>query len=212
MAFLSEKKVNFIISKKSNNGQLAPLGTAEKMDIENKLGGWRMQRVGKSDVIATNEDLQTLPTLRDVKKMQLTEMQNNAKENIRSRFGIPRDLLDAYTGTNSGSTYENQQFAEARFTLNNVKNITDSWLYSLEKKNSQYFSNGNKLVGSYEHMPSVVAINTKLKNDGFKAKAEALIKFFEAFEKSKALGIEINYEDFLKQNGFEEFLKSQTSE
>lgn len=212
MAFLSEKKVNFIISKKNNNGQLAPLGTAEKMDIENKLGGWRMQRVGKSDVIATNEDLQTLPTLRDVKKMQLTEMQNNAKENIRSRFGIPRDLLDAYTGTNSGSTYENQQFAEARFTLNNVKNITDSWLYSLEKKNPQYFANGNKLVGSYEHMPSVVAINTKLKNDGFKAKAEALIKFFEAFEKSKSLGIEINYNDFLRENGFEEFLKSQKAE
>lgn len=208
MAFLSGKKANWIISKKAAAGSLAPLGAGEKKQIETELS-----RNRKDDVIATNEDLSLLNLTRDNRKMQMIEMQNNAKENVRSKFGIPRDLLDAYTGTNSGSTYENQQFAEARFTLNNVKNITDSWLYSLEKKNKSLFADrGHKLIGSYEHMPAIVAINTDLKNKGFKSKAEALIKFLEAFEKSRGLGIELNYEDFLKENGFEEFLKSQTAE
>lgn len=208
MAFLSGKKANWIISKKATAGSLAPLGAGEKKQIEIELS-----RTRQNDVVATNEDLQLLNITRDNRKMQMIEMQNNAKENVRSKFGIPRDLLDAYTGTNSGSTYENQQFAEARFTLNNVKNITDAWLYSLEKKNKTLFADrGHKLVGTYEHMPAIVAINTDLKNKGFKSKAEALIKFLEAFEKSKGLGIELNYADFLKENGFEEFLKSQTAE
>lgn len=218
MAFLSGKNVNWIASKKNNAGQLAPLGDAEKMDIETKLSGNSSRygaRMGKSDVIATNEELSLLNLTRDNRKMQMIEMQNNAKENIRVKFGIPRDLLDAYTGTNSGSTYENQQFAEARFTLNNVKNITDSWLYSIENKEKMrvhFKDKGHKLIGTYEHMPSIIAVNAKLKNEGFKAKSEALIKFFEAFEKSKGLGIQLNYEDFLMDNGFEQFLKTQSTE
>lgn len=215
MAFLSGKNVNWIVSKKAAAGSLAPLGAGEKQQIETNLSGNGKYgtRQGKSDVIATNEDLSILNLTRDNKKMQMIEMQNNAKENVRSKFGIPRDLLDAYTGTNSGSTYENQQFAEARFTLNNVKNITDSWLYSLEKKNKSLFADkGHKLIGTYDHMAAIVAINSVLKNQGFKAKAEALIKFLEAFEKAKGLEIELNYEDFLKENGFEEFLKTQSTQ
>ena len=208
MAFLSSKKANWIISKNNNLGELKDLDQGEKAQIESKLS-----RKIKDDVVATNEDLKVLNLTRDARKMQMVEMQNNAKENIRSRFGIPRDLLDAFNGSNSGSTYENQQFAEARFTLNNVKNITDSKLYALEKKNKSYFADrGHKLIGTYDHMPSIVAVNSVLKNNGFKAKAEALLKFLEAFEKSKGLGIELNYEDFLKENGFEEFIKTQTSQ
>lgn len=208
MAFLSAKKVNWILSKKAAVGTLAELGGGEKSQIENTLS-----RKRKDDVVATNEDLQLLNMTRDARKMQMIEMQNNAKENVRSRYGIPRDLLDAFTGSNSGSTYENQQFAEARFTSNNVKNITDSWLYSLEKKNPSMFENrGHKLIGTYDHMPSLVAINSVLKNNGFKAKAEALMKFLEAFEKSKGLGVELNYDAFLRENGFEEFLKTQSTQ
>lgn len=209
MAFLTGKKVNWILSRNAPTaGSIAPLGSEEKSQIENKLSQKR-----KNDVAATSESLSALNLTRDVKKMQIIEMQNNAKENVRSKFGIPRDLLDAYNGTNSGSTYENQQFAEARFTLNNVKNITDSWLYSLEKKSKSYFeTRGTRLVGTYDHMASIVAVNSVLKNNGFKAKAEGLYKFLEAFEKAQGLGIELNYEDFLSQNGFEEFLKTQVAE
>jgi len=215
MAFLSGKNVNWIVSKNSPTGSLAPLGGEEKADIERQLSGnGRYGSKGrKSDIVATNEDLSLLNLTRDNRKMQMIEMQNNAKENVRSRYGIPRDLLDAFTGSNSGSTYENQQFAEARFTSNNVKNITDSWLYSLEKKNPSMFENrGHKLIGTYDHMPSLVAINSVLKNNGFKAKADALMKFLEAFEKSKGLGVELDYDAFLRENGFEEFLKTQSTQ
>ena len=215
MAFLSGKNVNWILSKNNSTGNLAPLGGLEKSSIEREVSGNGKYgtRRGKSDIIATNEDLHLLNLTRDNKKMQMIEMQNNAKENIRSKYGIPRDLLDAYNGVSKGSTYENQQFAEARFTLNNVKNITDSWLYSLEKKNEKNFKDkGHRLIGTYDHMPSVVAVQSKLKNEGFKMKAEALVTFFDAFEKSKLAGIELDYQTFLKENGFEEFLKTQSTE
>ena len=213
MAFLSGKNVNWIISKKNNAGQLAPLSGGEKSQIETNLSGSGKYgtRRGKSDIIATNEDLQALNIQRDNRKMQMTEMQNNAKENIRVRHNIPRDLLDAFTGSNSGSTYENQTTAEARFALSSVKNITDSWLYSLESKNKTLFADkGHKLIGSYDHMASVSVVNDKLKNEGFKSKADALTSFLVAFEKSKSLGIELDYQTFLTDNGFTEFLKTQS--
>lgn len=65
--------------------------------LEQKLAGKkkygsRSNKVG--DVIATNEPLRALNVQRDNKKLQIIEMQNNAKENIRVRYGVPRDLLD----------------------------------------------------------------------------------------------------------------------
>ena len=146
-------------------------------------------------------------------KREIIEMQNNAKENIRSKYGIPRELIDAYNGSSKGSTYENQQYAEARFTLNSVKNITDSWLYSLEKQNPIHFKNkGHKLIGTYDHMPSVIGVQTKMRNEGFKAKGDALNVVLDAFVKSKELGIQFDYESFLKENGFEDFLTTQSTE
>lgn len=215
MMYLSGNNVNFIVSRKNNNPTITPLNQDQKQDIENKLSGrgeYGMAR-GKNDVIATNEDLQALSIQRDVGKMKMIEIQNNAKENIRSAYGVPRDLLDAYNGTNSGSTYENQQFAEARFTLNNVKNITDAFLYQLEKKMTAYFTKrGTRLIGTYDHMPSISVVNQKIKNEGAKSKAEALSAFFKAFDEAKNLGITDNYEDFAKITGFEGFINANSNE
>ena len=215
MAFLSGKNVNWIISKKNNIGQLAPLSGGEKSQIETNLSGNGKYgtRRGKSDVIATNEDLQVLSLIRDNKKLQMTEMQNNAKENIRVRHNIPRDLLDAFTGSNSGSTYENQTTAEARFTLGPVKNITDSMLYSLEKKNKALFADkGHRLIGTYDHMPSVSQYKLKLANESFKVRTEAIVSLYDAFIKGRDADININFEQFVKDNGFTEFIKPQSTE
>ena len=134
----------------------------------------------------------------------MVEFQNNAKENIRSAFSIPRDIMDATSGDTKGSTYENQQFAESRFINGNVKGFTDNFLKVLESKNQKYFDRrGTNLVGSYEDMPSQVAINGKLKNDGLKSQSEALNAFFSAYAKAKANGLQMNAQEFLKQNGFE---------
>ena len=215
MMYLSGNNVNFIVSKKSANGGMVPLDQDQKADIETKLSGKGVYgtRSGKRDVIATNEDLQALSLQRDVAKMKMIEMQNNAKENIRSAYVIPRDLLDAFNGTNSGSTYENQQFAEARFTLNNVKNITDAFLYQIEKKIPEYFTKkGTRLIGTYDHMPSISAVNQKIKNEGAKSKAEALSAFFKAFDEAKNLGITQNYDDFAKMTGFEGLINANVNE
>ena len=84
------------------------------------------------------------------------------------------------------------------------KGITDRWLKVLMTKSPEYFSKtGTTLVGSYEEMPSHVAVNGKLKNDGLKAQSEALKAFFDAYTAARNNGLQMNAQEFLMQNGFE---------
>lgn len=210
MEFVSGKNISAIVSKDSPNGELAPLGTAEKSDIESKLSGYGKYgtKRGQMDMIAVAEYLKVNNIQRNNRMLNLVEMQNNAKENIRSRYGVPRDLIDAYNGTNRGSTYENQQFAEARFTTNNVKSITDMFWYTYERRYQKYFSNGNRLIGSYEHTPAMIAINGKLKNEGFNMKADAFIKLLDAYQRAQGIeGMESDFDKFIDDNGFRDYIK-----
>nr|DAK31158.1 MAG TPA: portal protein [Caudoviricetes sp.] len=206
MCFLTSNPVNSIISRKATGAGIAPLSGDQKNDIESKLNGRGRYGAGMGkagDVIATNETLERLDLTRDNKKLQTIEMQENAKENIRNRYLIPKDFF-------GGSTYENQQFAEAKFILGNVKTITDNWLQELTNKSPKYFKErGTRLIGTYDHLPSVIAIKTKLKNEGFKFKAEALVSLLEAFEKEQELGVSNDFEQFVKERGFEDFINNQ---
>ena len=58
-------------------------------------------------------------------------------------------------------------------------------------------------------MPSVIAIKTKLKNEGFKFKAEALVSLLGAFEKAQELGVSNDFEQFVKERGFEDFINNE---
>nr|DAW80920.1 MAG TPA: portal protein [Caudoviricetes sp.] len=206
MCFLTSNPVNTIISRKATGAGIAPLSGDQKNDIEAKLNGRGRYGAGMGkagDVIATNETLERLDLTRDNKKLQTIEMQENAKENIRNRYLIPKDFF-------GGSTYENQQFAEAKFILGNVKTITDNWLQELTNKSPKYFKErGTRLIGTYDHLPSVIAIKTKLKNEGFKFKAEALVSLLGAFEKAQELGVSNDFEQFVKERGFEDFINNQ---
>nr|DAQ90005.1 MAG TPA: portal protein [Caudoviricetes sp.] len=206
MCFLTSNPVNSIISRKATGAGIAPLSGDQKNDIEAKLNGRGRYGAGMGkagDVIATNETLERLDLTRDNKKLQTIEMQENAKENIRNRYLIPKDFF-------GGSTYENQQFAEAKFILGNVKTITDNWLQELTNKSPKYFKErGTRLIGTYDHLPSVIAIKTKLKNEGFKFKAEALVSLLGAFEKAQELGVSNDFEQFVKERGFEDFINNQ---
>nr|DAY18929.1 MAG TPA: portal protein [Caudoviricetes sp.] len=206
MCFLTSNPVNTIISRKATGAGIAPLSGDQKNDIEAKLNGRGRYGAGMGkagDVIATNETLERLDLTRDNKKLQTIEMQENAKENIRNRYLIPKDFF-------GGSTYENQQFAEAKFILGNVKTITDNWLQELTNKSPKYFKErGTRLIGTYDHLPSVIAIKTKIKNEGFKFKAEALVSLLGAFEKAQELGVSSDFEQFVKERGFEDFINNQ---
>jgi len=206
MCFLTSNPVNSIISRKATGAGIAPLSGDQKNDIEAKLNGRGKYGAGMGkagDVIATNETLERLDLTRDNKKLQTIEMQENAKENIRNRYLIPKDFF-------GGSTYENQQFAEAKFILGNVKTITDNWLQELTNKSPKYFKErGTRLIGTYDHLPSVIAIKTKLKNEGFKFKAEALVSLLGAFEKAQELGVSNDFEQFVKERGFEDFINNE---
>lgn len=205
MCFLSSNPVNAILSKEDKAGTLAPLDQHQKADIEAKVNGQGVYGAGTGkigDVIATNESLKKLDLTRDNKKMMLIEMQQNAKESVREAYLIPKDFF-------GGATYENQQFAEAKFILGNVKTITDNWLQELMNKTPLYFkSKGTKLIGSYDHLPSVIAIKSKLKNEAFKSKSDGLHKLLEAFEKAKGLDIETDFIAFANDYGFSDFINA----
>lgn len=210
MAFISHKPVMGILSKNAKPGELGELAGEEKEQIERSVNGngqYGASLEGKGSLIATNADLKLLDISPNTKKLMLIEMQNNAKENIRSEFQLPRDLKDDVSGDNRGSTYENQQFAEARAIENIPKPFTDSWLEALQQKCALYFKNNNsKLVGSYDHFPAMIAIKSKLKNEGLKAQQETLKILLENATKAKEAGITLNIENYLKENGFEDLL------
>ena len=194
--YLAGNKVFGVLSKKGNS--LVPLGAKEKENIEQKIN------FKKKGIVATNEDLQYLSLLIDSKKLQLVEFQNQAKENLRSVLNIPRDILDASSGDTKGSTFENQQFAESRFINGNVKGYTDQILGVLQQKAYRYFEQrGTTLKGSYEHMPSQVAINEKLGNEALNNKLTALDKFFTAYRNGLENGLKIDAKQFLLEHGFE---------
>ena len=194
--FLSGNKAFGLLTKKG--GLLTPLDEKQKKQIEDKIN---FKRKG---ILTSNDEMAYLSLLIDAKKLQLIEFQNNSKENIRTALLIPRDLLDATSGDSKGSTYENQQFAESRFINGNVKGYTDQILNALQQKAYKYFERrGTKLKGSYEHMPSQIAINAKLGNEALNNKLNALKSFFEAYQSGLQNGIKIDAKQFLYENGFE---------
>lgn len=194
--FLSGNKAFGLLTKKG--GLLTPLDEKQKKQIEDKIN---FKRKG---ILTSNDEMAYLSLLIDAKKLQLIEFQNNAKENIRTSLLIPNDLLDATSGDRKGSTYENQQFAESRFINGNVKGYTDQILNALQQKAYKYFERrGTKLKGSYEHMPSQIAINAKLGNEALNNKLSALKSFFEAYQLGLQNGIKIDAKQFLYENGLE---------
>lgn len=207
MAYTSGNNVNKVLSRETNASGVVPLSGDQKNDIELKINGRGKYgaRAGKiGDVIATNESLKSLDLTRDMKKMQLVEQQENAKENIRNCFLIPKDFF-------GDSTYENKQFSEARFILGQVKTITDNWLRELTAKTPLYFEvRRTKLVGSYDHLPSIAEAKRKLENEGFKAKAEALNTLLDVYGRMVTIKPELTWENFIKENQFNPNLMIQS--
>lgn len=204
MAYLARNNVNKIVYKKYHDGTVAPLASDEKQDIEKKINGRGKygSRKGKAgDTIASNEDLGVLDLTRDNKKLQMVPIQDNAKENVRNAFLIPKDYF-------GDSTYENKQFSEARFVLGNVKSLTDNWLGALEQRCAPYFAkNGTHLSGTYDHLPSIIETKVQLKNKGFKDRADALINIMTAYEQMVLIEPMLKWEDFLNRHQFDDFLR-----
>lgn len=203
MEYMAGNNVNSILSRNSSTG-LAPLDGDQKSDIETKVSGRGQYgtKMGKSgDIIATNEDLKLLNVTRDNRKMQMIEMKESAKDDIRNNLLIPKDFF-------GDSTYENKQFSEARFILGQVKTITDNWLNALENKSPLYFeSRKTRLVGLYDHIPSVSETKNVNENKGFNDRAMALNTALNTFGTFKEItGQSITWEEFCRKNQFNEYL------
>ncbi|WP_278494928.1 hypothetical protein [Chryseobacterium arthrosphaerae] len=201
MSYLSDSPVNSIITKEKSD--FAPTADDQKNDAETKLSGrgkYGAKR-GKNDVVVTNIPYKKLDLVRDNKKLQNIEMQNNAKDNVRTRFSIPKDYF-------GDSTYENKQFSEARFTLGPAKTITDNFLNALTNRSPEYFqSKGTRLIGSYDHVEAVVETTKKMKNEGLKARVSSITECINTYERYKAVFPNISYEEFLINNQLSEFFK-----
>lgn len=200
MAYLSNSPVNSVLTKEKSDH--APTADDQKHDAEVKLSGRGKYGAGRGkigDVIVTNIPYKKLDMIRDNKKLQNIEMQNNAKENVRTRFSIPKDYF-------GDSTYENKQFSEARFTLGPAKTITDNFCNTLTNKSPEYFKKrGTRLIGSYEHVESVVETTKKLKNEGLLKRVQSISACIDAYERYKAVYPEAKYDQFLISNQLNEF-------
>ena len=207
MEYISCNNVNKLIFKKQlNSGSVAPLDDDQKIDIERKVNGRGKYgaRSGKiGDIIATNEDLGILDLTRDSRKMMLIETKESAKEDVRNCFLIPKDFF-------GDSTYENKQFSEARLILGSVKTITDNWLNSLTNKTPSYFeARGTRLIGTYDHIPSVAETKKKLESESFLMKTKGLDAAVTTYNNMKSVQPDLIWDDFLINHQLDQFLKVQ---
>ena len=206
MAYLTSAPVLGVLSKKNGNN-IVPLGGAEKADIETKVNGLGKYGAGlgkTGGIIASNEELSYLSLLTDSAKLNYNNYENMAKEAVKQRYNIPNDLIDT---KERGSTYENQQYAEARFAKLICASISDKILNGYINKYNWYFqSRGTKLVGDYNHLPSIIAVDGVERNDGLVKKTTALKNLLDAFEKAKLLGVSMDLEEFMKKNGFDDLI------
>lgn len=209
MAYLSDSPVDGIISSDRDKDDPPPLGGAEKNDIETKLSGKGQYgaKGNKRKIIATSEKLKYQEIGKDPSKLRMIEMQNNAKENIRSRHNIPRDLSDAVSGSNRGSTYENKQTAEAELINGFIKGMAEKRLGTYENRLYNYFAgNNSKLEVSFDHLPSIMAFNADSLYAGLEKKMKAYIGAQNAFEKEVTLSENKNYKEFMTNQGFDDLL------
>lgn len=221
LASLSDSPVQGILSQKHNNAQNAgaQINAIQKAMIEANVNGSGDYgaRIGAKKVIATNESLEYLSLVPDLKKTveALIQVENKAKEDIRVKFHVPKDVQDATSGEKGGSTFENQHMAESRMVLTTCKGVTDKILNSLVEKNPLYFSkelNGSnksrptKLIGLYDHLPSVIRGRDYEQRESIKFQTESLNTLLDASQKAKEQGIELNLKNYMSQNGLEDLL------
>ena len=204
MEFMTGNNVNKILSRKNNNSEYASLDDDQKEDIESKVNAnskYGMKAGRRRDILATNEDLSVLDVSRDNRKMQMIEMKESAKEDVRNCLLIPKDFF-------GDSTYENKQHSEARFILGQVKTITDNWLKEIENKGRLYFeTRQTRLVGLYDHIPSVSEAKNANKNKSFLEHTQALNTALETYGNYKLnTGKNISWEEFLNNNQLNEYL------
>ena len=215
LASLTHSPLLGIFSRKQdNNNEHGVFDALDQAMMEAELSGQGTSglSIGKNKYKATNTPLEFLDAISNLKKgvESMILSQNTAKKNIQVAFGIPSDIHNASsstTGKDSGSTYENQHIAEARFTTVQCAGITDKILDSLTHKNAEYFkSRGTKLIGSYDHLPSVIRGKELERNESIVNQLDALNKLLEAKVKADSTDVSLNIENYLKNNGFEDLL------
>lgn len=206
MCYLTNSPVSGIVSPDnsgSGTSNLPPLPGDQKKDTEHKLSGKGPYGAGRGkigDFIVTNESLKLLNMQRDNRKSQNIEMQQNAKDNVRTRLSIPKDYFYE-------STYENKQVSEARFTLGPAKAITDKFLNSLVFKSPEYFNKGNTLIGKYDHLPSVIAGKNAEENASALDRAQTTNSIITAYKAFKEIEPNITWDRFLLDHQFNDFYK-----
>jgi len=212
LCYISNSPVLAILSKDSKNDEYAALNGEEKNDIEGKLNGrgdYGASIFGKGAMVASNESLKKLDLTPDVKRLKLIEIQNNCKENIRGRFGIANDFYDTTSGGTKGPTYENKQTAEA-FVVNVIAGgDLRKWLESLMQRASLYFErNNSKLIGTFDHLPSIQAFNAESTFEGLKKRLEAFKLAQDAFRAQMELNPDskMTYDEFMLNQGFDDLL------
>jgi hypothetical protein len=133
----------YMVAGKQDPGDVTklPMGEAEKDDIEKKMNGRKQVHAVKSMI-----DIKRF--VEDMRALELGKQYLDAYFIIGNMYGIPRDVLEAYTS----STYENQEKARASHVSYTLQPKGNDLLEALSKRWG-YDKEGISLVIDWEHLP-----------------------------------------------------------
>lgn len=192
MHYLGDHIIHGLLTKKTNANELAPLSIDDKNKISkaiNSFGNYKSRKQSKGNIIPTNESFEFLDLIADFKKTGVIDIQDVAKNNIRGRFDIAKELLETTQKSSSRGTFENQQRAEGRFITTNAQVIVEKLLDNFHKRYYEYFNtNKTKLIISFDHLPSIATSKLESEANVANIKIETAIKALDLYK----LGLENN--------------------
>jgi hypothetical protein len=130
---LDAKSVNIDFSKKwmvsgkqdPNNVNELPMDAREKQDIEDKVEFGKNVQANKSQI-----DIKRFTD--NMAKLELDNIYSADLYQIGKMYNIPRDIIEAYTSSSRGATYENQEKAMVRHIEHSLKPKGEELMDALE--------------------------------------------------------------------------------
>jgi hypothetical protein len=130
---LDAKSVNIDFSKKwmvsgkqdPNNVNELPMDAREKQDIEDKVEFGKNVQANKTQI-----DIKRFTD--NMAKLELDNIYSADLYQIGKMYNIPRDIIEAYTSSSRGATYENQEKAMVRHIEHSLKPKGEELMDALE--------------------------------------------------------------------------------
>jgi hypothetical protein len=169
----------FLVGSQSEVGK-TPMSEEEKTDIEEKVDD-----LGKR-VWAVRSQVNIRRFIENLSQQKLDEAFLADYFLIGTMYGIPRDVLEAYTS----ATYENQEKARAAHVDYCLSPKGEQFMDSFEK-HFNYVAEGKNICISWTHLP-FMQVFEKTRNEVEKIEADTAALTIKNFQALVAMGVSID--------------------